>query len=93
MGPQDKCTLEVEAPMPDKHLQINNAIESLDSVINRLQMLLAHIENGDNPPDEPKTIKMSPTLLEILNEAPGRLNNFEGQVYDLLNRIETNLFN
>ena len=94
MGSQNECAKmeALAAPAPDKHVLISNAIDSLESVIEHARALLSRIEGSDRP-GEDKAVRGTPALLEMLNEASPRINGIESETHNLLDQIESTLFN
>lgn len=87
----DTAKAQVDAPMPDKHIQLDNAIDSLESVNNRLLSLIRRIEGNDNP-EVPSTARPCPALLDTLNEGPARIRAIETEAHQHIELLEGHLF-
>ena len=82
---------QVEAPVSDKHVQLDNAIDSLQSVNCHLLQLIRRVEGNDGP-DEPTGARPVSCLLDVLNDAPIRLREIEAQAHELIERLESHLY-
>ena len=82
---------EVDLPVSDKHIQLDNALDSLTSVNNRLLALIQRIEGNDSPEEQP-CARPCPALLDVLNEAPNRIREIESRGHELVSTLESHLF-
>lgn len=95
-GPDQGCTSR-----EPKHISLDNAINRLRDVRGRAQDLLYKIQ-GDIPRDVPSNdkepsltrsvIDSSPSLQELIDGGPDRINQFYDEINGDLQRIEEALF-
>lgn len=84
-------TTQVDPPIGDKHIQLDNAIDSLESVNVHLLSLIRRVE-GNDCPDEASPVRPCQALLDVLNEAPNRLREIENDAHRQIELLEGHLF-
>jgi len=76
----------------DKHIMLDNAVNSIDSVINHAQELLNRIEGIGAPLNAAEAECPSATLQSVLDGAPSEIRGKCEAVHSLLNEITNRLF-
>lgn len=82
-----------ESERQEKHVLLNSAINNLERIRDKAQTLLHRIVDGPAPPNEikePDTI--DPTLADMLESAPDRINKECEFIDGAISNIENVLF-
>lgn len=75
----------------DKHLKLDEAIESLQQVVDNLEKLLSDVTMKNN--EEPKAEKNGIKSLEgLLDYGPGRIAKMREEALKIIDEIHTALF-
>ena len=81
----------VSVPVANKHVEIDRAVDSLESTVTHANNILMKIL-GDDSIDGVNPEKPTPTLIYILSETTGNLNDIEKRLHSVLDEIESQLF-
>ena len=77
---------------PDKHIHIQQAIESLEGLQDRAYSILGRINGTDQLAPSVNKERATMSLSDLLNEAPKMISGHCQSVYELLDQIEQSLF-
>jgi len=71
---------------------LDNAVNSIDSVINHAQEILSRIEGSGAPLKDKEQEATTPALQSVLDNAPSEIRAKCEAVHNLLNEITSRLF-
>ena len=81
-------------PIMVKHVGLDSAIKSLNTVVNRARALKGRIIESQVSPEKLVSSKeeIVPSLAEILSQSPDRIRKYGSELHELLTEIEQLLF-
>ena len=94
----DDCNVKCEetACRENKHFLVLKCLSGVDDAINTLEQLMDKINGHPRPKKEPEgtdCVKDSePSLCDVLNELPGKLNRQETKIREYIANINEDLF-
>ena len=75
----------------DKHLIIDDSLDTIDSALNKLENFVDKV-NGTVSTDQPTTEKATPSLSEVLCSTPDRIIKHSVRIHDAISRLTEMLF-
>lgn len=96
MSELENCTMGAGASRIKKHLELNNAIESINGVREKVDDLLSMIINRSEPCTEKldfqKETETEPSLEEVLNVSPEKIYKVCDEIYKIIEDIKKRIF-
>lgn len=83
-----------EGPKQDNHVEIFEAVKSMDSISERLGLLINRVAQGNVDPGAPASQPMppSPPLQDVLRDCAGDIRARTQCLIDSINELELKLF-